>query len=217
MQFAFDFGDVSEGVVTSRPSRKTRVPLPHKGVVQDCQPRPKRRRGNSFFFALGPDCEVAQGIKRVVESFIRPDLVIWPKKNHMPHISLLGLGAYDDVPRDYVAAIAKITDRFSHAGFDVSFDTLMRFRGSDAVVLTGGDDEGIRSFRLSLRDVLRDAGLPVAGGSSFTPHMTMLYSTSPFKACRVPAVRWHADEFFLIHSIVGGSKHIVLGRWPLKG
>lgn len=217
MQFAFDFGTWTMRVVAGQPARKPRAAPRHKSISQPCLPGLEFRRNDSFFLALGPDDEAAERTKRIAEFFIGRDLRIWPKKDHLPHISLLGLGAYDGVPRDRVASIEKIAGGFSHPAFDVSFDTLMRFRGSNAVVLTGGDDEGICRFRLSLRDALKAGGLRVAGGSSFTPHMTLLYDKRPFEVCHVPVVQWRANEFFLIHSMVEGSKHIVLGRWPLRG
>ncbi|MEO3998364.1 2'-5' RNA ligase family protein [Mesorhizobium sp. CAU 1732] len=219
MQFAFDFNDVSKRVIAGQAGRKTRIVPRRKSISQPCLPGLERRGVDSFFLVLGPDEEAAECIRRSVhaELVVRRHLQIWPKKGHLPHISLLGLGAYDGIPRDRVAGVAKIAEGFSHPGFDVSFDTLMRFRRSNAVVLTGGDDGCIRRFRLSLHEALRAGGLRVPGGSSFTPHMTLLYSTSPFEDCRVSAVQWRADKFFLIHSMVGDSKHVVLGRWPLRG
>lgn len=51
--------------------------------------------------------------------------------------------------------------------------------------------------------------------NGFAPHVTMAYGE------RVPEfpvdpITWTVDEFVLIDSWVGQSKHVALGRWPLS-
>jgi len=50
----------------------------------------------------------------------------------------------------------------------------------------------------------------------FTPHMTLLYDTRRLAPCSVEPVTWTAREFVLIHSRIGLTQHIPLGRWSLE-
>lgn len=50
---------------------------------------------------------------------------------------------------------------------------------------------------------------------AFSPHVTLLYwAGQPFIRPVAP-IAWQAAEFVLIHSLVGATRHNVLGRWPL--
>jgi 2'-5' RNA ligase len=50
---------------------------------------------------------------------------------------------------------------------------------------------------------------------TFSPHLTLLYwAGQPFIRPVAP-IEWQAEEFVLIHSLVGATRHNVLGRWPL--
>lgn len=49
----------------------------------------------------------------------------------------------------------------------------------------------------------------------FCPHVTLLYRAGvPFTRAIDP-ICWTANDFVLIHSIIGEHQHIELGRWPL--
>lgn len=60
-----------------------------------------------------------------------------------------------------------------------------------------------------------DAAGLLRPGWTCRPHVTLLYRAGrPFVRATDP-ICWTATEFVLIHSIVGGHRHIELGRWPL--
>jgi 2'-5' RNA ligase len=50
---------------------------------------------------------------------------------------------------------------------------------------------------------------------TFNPHVTLLYWDSQPVIRPIAPIEWLADEFVLIHSRVGETRHNVLGRWPL--
>jgi 2'-5' RNA ligase len=52
-------------------------------------------------------------------------------------------------------------------------------------------------------------------GWEFSPHVTLLYRAGqPFQR-QVTARGWQADELVLIHSLIGETRHVPLGRWPI--
>ena len=62
-----------------------------------------------------------------------------------------------------------------------------------------------------------DAGIGKYVRSSFKPHVTLLYDDGHVPPQTSLPIGWTVDELVLIHSLVGQSRHIVLGRWPLQG
>ncbi|WP_182911914.1 2'-5' RNA ligase family protein [Sphingomonas cavernae] len=64
---------------------------------------------------------------------------------------------------------------------------------------------------------VKRAGLTPRPDYSFSPHVTVLYRDgAPFTQAIDP-IRWTADELVLVHSLVGRTRHDVLGRWRLRG
>lgn len=52
-------------------------------------------------------------------------------------------------------------------------------------------------------------------GWSFSPHVTLIYHRSQPFLRPAETFEWTATELVLIHSIVGETRHVQLGRWPL--
>jgi RNA 2',3'-cyclic 3'-phosphodiesterase len=50
----------------------------------------------------------------------------------------------------------------------------------------------------------------------YTPHMTLLYDSAGVAEHAIEPVSWRATEFRLVHSLLGQTKHISLGSWPLS-
>jgi 2'-5' RNA ligase len=47
--------------------------------------------------------------------------------------------------------------------------------------------------------------------------MTLLYDDRSVAEQAVETIGWTAREFVLVHSLLGQTRHIPLGRWPLRG
>jgi len=52
-------------------------------------------------------------------------------------------------------------------------------------------------------------------GWTFNPHVTLFYIEGQAFLRPCPPFHWMATELVLIHSLVGETRHLVLGRWPL--
>jgi len=112
------------------------------------------------------------------------------------------------------AAAATVTD----VPFEIAFDRAASFRARRRqlpLVLCGHRSaDPLFAFHGTLGSALARTGF-VRVSRRFTPHMTLLYDTRRVAPCSVEPVAWTAREFVLIHSRVGLTQHIPLGRWSL--
>jgi RNA 2',3'-cyclic 3'-phosphodiesterase len=58
-------------------------------------------------------------------------------------------------------------------------------------------------------------GIPYRKKSKFDPHMTLSYVDGSFPTEPIHPVAWMVKDLVLIHSLVGQTKYIELGRWKL--
>ena len=129
------------------------------------------------------------------------------------HLTLSITEDFDDYPRNLEQMLLAIGYETAAAPFAVSLDRLSG--GSRSIALR--PSRQIRNLsdlhrkldhRLTRRHIRRRDW-------SFSPHATLAYRTgTPFQQPVAPIV-WNATDFVLIHSIVGATQHIELGRWPL--
>jgi 2'-5' RNA ligase len=52
--------------------------------------------------------------------------------------------------------------------------------------------------------------------AKFAPHVTLMYDDQGIAEQAVEAVSWSAHDFVLVHSLLGQTKHIHLGHWPIQ-
>jgi RNA 2',3'-cyclic 3'-phosphodiesterase len=89
--------------------------------------------------------------------------------------------------------------------------------GNLPLVLYGGDGvAALMAFRKVLAAAVMKVGLGRAQ-SGFSPHVTLLYGDRKIAEHPVDPVSWTVREFVLVQSLHGESRHILLGRWPLRG
>ncbi|MGI8841889.1 MAG: 2'-5' RNA ligase family protein [Caulobacteraceae bacterium] len=137
------------------------------------------------------------------------------------HITLHHLGDYDGLPRDRVAAARRAAETVFMPTFDIVLDRTASFSHGERnrpFVLLGSDGvAALMAFQHALGGSMTRAGLGRWVKSQFTPHVTMLYDDQNVEEQTVEPVSWTAREFFLVHSQLGQTRHIVLGQWPLRG
>ncbi|MFN0219242.1 MAG: 2'-5' RNA ligase family protein [Hyphomicrobium sp.] len=135
------------------------------------------------------------------------------------HVSLCAVGGFSGAcPPAVINAAKAVADTVSMDPFTVSFDRVASFAGGNgrrALVLTGGEGvAGLVQFQKTLGLTLNKAGLGLRQKDRFTPHVTMMYADH---MCDFPIepISWTVDEFVLVDSLWGQSRHVQLGRWPL--
>src|SRR5690606_16508570 len=101
-----------------------------------------------------------------------------------------------------------VGDKIAMEAFDVSFDRVMSFRGSNAFVLTG---EGVGVAPLHELHRRIGAELAVFGYSlkgSFKPHVTMLYDRRMAPTTKLShPIGWRVKELVLVLSHQGLTRH----------
>lgn len=136
------------------------------------------------------------------------------------HITLNHLGDYAGLPPDVVrqAGVAAAEAAAVTQPFAVSFDRAESFASmprNRPLVLRGGEGlSALVAFHQALGMALRKANLGQWAKPGYTPHVTLLYDDSLLGAAPVPPVAWTAGELVLVHSLLGETRHVHLGRWP---
>ena len=172
---------------------------------------------HTWFFALRPDPEDAQQIYARAESLLAGAGVsgkrISPDRLHVT-LELVG----HDIDEARVAAACRAADTIRVPGLDVRFDASMTFSApSGPFVLLGGEGlDGVRRLRTALGCAMADAGF--SPPRTYEPHMTLCYDPRHHQP-RLPIehIAFRANEFALVKSHIGYSRHEVLRTWPLLG
>lgn len=174
------------------------------------------------FFAVYPDAATAARICALaVELRGRHALRGKPLAAERLHVTLHHLGDYAGLPNDVVRTAGEAAGQVALAPFEVTLDRATSFaahRGHCPFVLLG-DDEGVKpllELQRTLGEFLKGGGLARRVASRFTPHLTLLYDDRIAATQAVEPVRWRVDEFVLVHSLLGRSRHVPLARWPLR-
>jgi 2'-5' RNA ligase len=173
-----------------------------------------------LFFGILPDAPAVtrlEGLGRDLS--VRHGLTGELLKPNRLHVTLCLIGDYHGLPAGIVARAKEATGRVTTPTFDVSFDRAASFRGKEKnpFVLRGGDGlVALNAFQPALFQALKTSGLKCRTGSSFTPHVTLLYDDALVAEHPIEPVGWNVREFVLIHSLLRRKVHLPLARWPLR-
>jgi RNA 2',3'-cyclic 3'-phosphodiesterase len=174
-----------------------------------------------LFFAVQPDATAAVSATSVANALCAQHGL---KGTAIPmdrlHVTLHWLRDHDELPPELVASAMTAGGNVEMAPFDVGFDRVESLGDAShggPLVLMGADElTSLRQFQRAVAAAMTDAGIGHFVRTSFKPHMTLLYDDRYVARQPVDPIGWRVSELVLVHSIVGASKHIVLGRWPLR-
>jgi 2'-5' RNA ligase len=181
-------------------------------------------RNDRLFLALFPPAAAAEQLAALsAQQRIACGLSGQPLKTDRFHITLHHLGDYAGFPPGLVEAAKTAAASVRMPPFEVRVDQAMSFtnrnqrRNGPFVLLANDTWEGVWTLQRVLGIALAKAGLGRHAEKEFVPHVTMLYDDAVVPQHEVPPVSWLATDFVLVHSLIGQTKHIHLGRWPLRG
>ncbi|HEY4201501.1 MAG TPA: 2'-5' RNA ligase family protein [Devosiaceae bacterium] len=173
-----------------------------------------------LFFALTPDAAVDRQIQQLQRRLrLDFDLTRPPMPAERQHVSLMGLSGTAGFSRQLVDEATKAARLVSSSPFEIRFDRVSTF-GGGSIVLCGRDvlpdteqfREGLlASFRATPLRFLAER----AHRHGFRPHLTLFYGEARALEVDIAPVTWTVRDFVLIHSLVGRSRHIHVGRWQL--
>jgi len=167
---------------------------------------------HNLFFAVQPAAEERARIGDLIAS-LRIGGV--PMRLDRLHITTLSLVIGDVLPDGLAQQAAEIAASVRMPAFRVIFDRLVGGNRS-ALLLPSEPLEALRMFRERLGFALTRAGIAFRLRGRFTPHVTLLYGGQPRPEIEIEPISWLVEDFVLIDSLVGETKHIELGRWPLR-
>jgi 2'-5' RNA ligase len=172
-----------------------------------------------LFFAIIPTADAAAAIVRQ-RGLLRDEYELKGKSIGIGrlHVTLNHLGDYLGLPQGIVAAAMTAAASVRAAPFDVVFERTESFRGRPRnhplVLLGDGGVAALTAFQQTLGAALEKNGLGRAR-SHYTPHVTLLYNNYRLPARAVAPICWTVNEFVLMHSLLGQTRHIPLARWQL--
>jgi 2'-5' RNA ligase len=200
--------------------------LPHSPDLSDDTFRPadpgNTAHADAIFFGVQPPPFTASSISRLAwHSRDKHRLTGKPLWLECFHASLLFAGYHGRMRPETLSAIRRAAATIAMPRFRVGFDWVvsLRNRGNQPLALCG--DDGVSGLT-ALRDKLVAATIDIPGSvpatrREFTPHLTLLYDPREIREEPVEEIGWLVNEFVLIRSLFGQGRHIVLGRWPLRG
>ena len=192
---------------------------PLQGSLPGFEPPPKPT--DRLFLGLFPDAgdaaRLSQQAHGLRERFGLTGHLLAPERLH---VTLHHLGDHVGLREDIVSAARNAADTVHLPPMEIAFDQVMSFAthsGTHPLVLCAGQPhEALRQLWQTLDLALQRAACPKPRSGSFTPHMTLLYDRETMPVQAVEPLAWTAREFVLVHSLLGQTRHIVLGRWPLR-
>jgi 2'-5' RNA ligase len=176
---------------------------------------------DKIFFAIQPPPFTASSIRRLA-FYLRDKHRLTGEllRSECLHASLLFAGYHGRMPPQTLSAIRQAAATIVMPRFRVSFDWVVSFRNRRNRPLALRGDDGVSGL-IALRDKLVAATIDIPGipaaRREFNPHLTLLYDQRDIREEPVEEISWPVNEFVLIRSLFGQSRHIVLGRWPLRG
>jgi len=172
-----------------------------------------------LFLATFPDPATAAAIRQRAEDLqASHGLSGRPLSVERFHVTLHHLGDHAGLRRDIVARATEAAEAVTAAPFEVTFDRVASFNngGNNPFVLQGGEGlAALKAFQSDLGLALARAGLGRLADRAFTPHVTLLYDRQLVAERAIEPVTWWVDGFTLIHSLLGRTEHVPLGRWSL--
>lgn len=163
-----------------------------------------------LFYALKPSPADAARIGRIRNAFGPARTIV---DDHRLHATLGITADYPDFPGQVATEMLAIGASIGSDPVSLMLDEIVATERSIALC-PGSCPKAWRDLQRQIRVALgrRDILRP---GWRANPHLTLLYRAGEFFRTRVPAVALQSADFVLIHSLIGQTRHIELGRWPL--
>ncbi|HEY1630748.1 MAG TPA: 2'-5' RNA ligase family protein [Rhizomicrobium sp.] len=183
--------------------------------------RPRKKFGASqkdrIFLACLPDSGTASRIHALAQTLkaernLSGNLIL---PEHL-HVTLFHLGDWAALPQEIVAIAKQAASQVALRPFPVAFRRAESFRNRTGIypfVLTG-DAAQWKTLHDDLGAALKKAGLGAATQGDFKPHVTLLRDAQRAPPLAIEPISWEVRNFVLIHSLLGKTTHIHLGRWP---
>lgn len=178
--------------------------------MRDDRPSPVQYR---LFYALKPSPLIARQTDHFAAT-LAPGLPRIPLEHQ--HVTLALASDHEDYPYALVKALLRTATTVRADPFDLPLDRLSIGPGSAALAPSRSIPR-LRTLQHAVATAMKRAGASLRPEWHFSPHQTLFYCKRPLGARAVTGFCWRVEEFVLICSHVGRTRHDILGRWPLRG
>ena len=184
------------------------------GLAPVANNRPRSR----LFFAAFPDARAAQELSRLAYRLREVHgLQGTPLSPERLHVTLHFLGDYHAIPESLIDSARSAAKLVKLLPFKVVFDRVTSFDAGShrrPVVLVASEGMSkLSELHETLRSARHDLGVGSADADTdriYVPHLTLLYDSQRLEVSLSDPIEWTVSEFFLIQSLIGQSKYVVL-------
>ncbi len=120
-----------------------------------------------------------------------------------------------DMPQSAIEAFHDAGSSIMAEPFRLIFDRAVASKNL-LILLASEKLPHVDHFQQQLVRAMMSAGLPLRRKVRFNPHITLSYQPgAPFERA-IESYSWLVEDFVLIHSHVGLTRHDQVGRWKLR-
>lgn len=166
-----------------------------------------------LFFALKPSQLIARQTDHFAETIAANARRIAVKHQH---VTLAISCDYVDYPYAVIKALRRAGTGVMAEPFDLRLDQL-NIGNRSAALRPSRSVPLLNALQRQIVVGMKGAGVALRPDWSFSPHQTLFYRESRPEQRPVEGFNWHVDQFMLICSHVGRTRHEVLAIWPLTG
>ena len=172
------------------------------------------RYRHRLFFALFPPPLMARRIANWAQARFGP---------HAAFVRATRLHLTLDILEDFETFPGEIAERLIEVGKVVAADPFMI--ELDQVNAGGGTvalrprlrNAALQQLADAIADARSNAEIAARPGYRFNPHMTLAYREAPPFCQMVTPFAWSVQQFVLIHSLLGQTRHEPIASWELTG
>jgi 2'-5' RNA ligase len=166
-----------------------------------------------YFFALMPDEVTARRIHAFAEGQFGEKGIM---RTDRLHVTLAITADFNAAYPALAEALCRAGDAVAAAPFDLLLEQLSRARETAALRPAHGLPP-LRALQDSIARAMAAQGVPMRPDWRFNPHVTLMYRKGdPMLPRPVENFGWAVREFVLVESLVGLTRHNVIGRWTLS-
>ncbi|HKY80209.1 MAG TPA: 2'-5' RNA ligase family protein [Sphingobium sp.] len=166
-----------------------------------------------LLYAVKPAPIIARQTDHLVDTLGGGDRRVRPEHQH---VTLAVTADHVDYPYAVVKALLRAGTGVMAEPFDLPLDRL-RYSNRSAALRPSRTVPLLQALQREVAAAMRGAGVALRPDWSFSPHQTLFYRQGRPEQRRVEGFTWRVEEFVLLCSHVGRTRHDILATWPLKG
>jgi len=169
-------------------------------------------QAHRYFFALRPDRQTAHRIHAFAVATLGEKGLLPPERLHVT----LALTPDFPVPQPaLMAALVQAGDSVAAPPFTLRLDRLS-IGARTAALRPAKAIPALRTLQAAIAHEMKRAGAAMRPDWQFHPHLTLRYRADTPSRRAVDDFGWAVEGFVLLESLVGLSRHVLRGRWPLR-